>query len=373
MIIGIDARMFQEGLGIGRYIEQLLKHLERIDTQNEYRVFLRKKNFDAYQPAHARFKKICANYQWYSLGEQIFFPFLLMWHGIDCMHFPHFNVPILYPRKYIVTIHDLILLKFPQSASSAATSRHAFVHRIKYAAYRCILHIASRRAAHIITVSEYVKKDIISYLGISGEKISVIHEAADDTHTCASDKGILPASVKKPYILYTGNAYPHKNIEGLLQAFHILASYADSIFLVLCGQEDFFFRRIRARICELGLDQTVQHMGFVSEDTLCQLYRHASACIMPSFEEGFGLPALEALVHGLPVIVSEGICFEELLADAAWYVNPTDPSAIAHAIRTLVCDADLLARMREKGYARATRYSWDSTAQKTLSLYEKNS
>jgi glycosyltransferase involved in cell wall biosynthesis len=373
MIIGIDARMFQEGLGIGRYIEQLIKHLEDIDTKNEYLIFLRKKNFDVYQPQNPRFKKICANYHWYSFSEQFFFPILLLKYRIDCMHFPHFNVPIAYPKKYIVTIHDLIMLTFPLSASSAATSRHPFIHAIKYGAYRLILSYAARRARHIITISECVKKKIITHLGVSKEKISVIYEAANTTHICEVNNSAIPVSVKKPYILYTGNAYPHKNIEGLLQAWKEISVESSPLFLVLCGQEDFFFKKIQTRIKELGLSAHVHHLGFVSEHTLCALYRNATACIMPSFEEGFGLPALEAMIHKTPVIASHGTCFEEILASAAWYMDPADPHAIAHAVKTLANDPILKERLQKEGYERAMRYSWSDTAKKTYTVYEKNS
>ncbi len=368
MIIGIDARMFQEGLGIGRYIEQLLKHLEVLDTNNEYRIFLRKKNFNAYQPKNPRFKKILTDYHWYSFGEQFFFPFLLVWHRIDCMHFPHFNVPFLYPKKYVVTIHDLILIKFPLSASSAATSHHPIIHKIKYFAYRRIISLAMRRAKKIITISEYVKKDIISYLHILPEKIHVIYEAGDATHICDTSVS-LPVSVKKPYILYTGNAYPHKNIEGLLQAFLQLSSDKTPIYPILCGQEDFFFQQVVARIRELNMTRYVQHLGFVPESTLCQLYRHAVACVIPSFEEGFGLPALEAMAHNTPVIVSDSTCFQEILSDAALYVDPASPRAIADAIRNLMCDGTLQNRLRERGRLCSLRYSWNRTAQQTYDLY----
>lgn len=371
MIIGIDARMLHEGLGIGRYIEQLLKHLERLDTKNEYYVFLRKKNFDTYQPQNSRFKKICADYHWYSFSEQIFFPLLILRYRIDCMHFPHFNVPILYPRKFIVTVHDLILIKFPLSASSAATSRHTFLHKIKYFAYRCILQIAVHRASRIITISEYVKKDIITYLHVSPGKIHVIYEAANSVRECSSVKH-LPASVKKPYILYTGNAYPHKNIEGLLQAFLQLSSDNNPIYLVLCGQEDFFFKRVVLRIRELGLTARVEHLGFVSENTLCWLYRNAVACIIPSFEEGFGLPALEAMIHGTPVIVSNSTCFQEILSDDALYIDPNSPQTMVHTIRALIKDTALQDDLRKRGILRASKYSWVRTAQQTASLYEKN-
>jgi len=373
MIIGIDARMYQEGLGIGRYVEQLLKHLERVDTNNEYRIFLRKKNFDVYTPQNPRFKKICADYYWYSFSEQLFFPFLLLWHRIDCMHFPHFNVPFLYPKKYIVTIHDLIMVTFPLSASSAASSRNPWIHKIKYAAYRWILSITVQRAVHIITISECVKKDIVEHLGVSQKKISVIYEAADTTHTCALTSATLPTSVKKPYILYTGNAYPHKNLEGLLQAWKELIVDPEPLFLILCGQEDFFFKKIQVRIKELGLADRVQHLGFVSEDILCQLYRNASACILPSFKEGFGLPALEAMIHETPVIVSSGTCFEEILSDAAWYMDPISPHAIANAIRTLMHNPLLQDTLKKKGRIRALHYSWNQTAQQTFYVYEKNS
>ena len=369
MIIGIDARMYQEGLGIGRYIEKLIDQLGKVDEKNSYIVFLSKKKFEQFRLPNERWQKVCADYHWYSWQEQIFFPILLMRYRIDCMHFPHFNIPILYPRAFVATIHDLILMKFPLSAASAATTLSPLIHSMKLFAYRWIIRFATIRARAIITVSEYVKKDVCAYLCVRPEKIFVIYEAADQVKKCDS-AAVLPATVRTPYIFSTGNAYPHKNIEGLLKAMVLLQDKNSDISLILCGQEDVFYRMMKKKIEEMGLFLSVQHLGFVSEEVLCALYTHSLAYIFPSFEEGFGLPALEAMAHDIPVIVSDTTCFQEILSDAAYYVNPHSPQSIADAITTIAGDMSLREQLRVKGLAQIKKYSWEQTARQTIQIYQ---
>lgn len=220
MKIGIDARFFGlMGKGLGRYTQKLIEHLEAIDHENQYVVFLRKENFDEYQPYNKNFSKVLADYQWYSFSEQIFFPKLLNKHNLDLMHFPHFNVPLLYRRKFVLTIHDLILLHFP---TIRATMLNTFFYWIKYLMYKFVIGSAIGRAKQIIAVSQFTKDDISKEYPKAKGKIQVTHEASDNIcrisnvspHLILEKYGII-----KPYLLYVGNAYPHKNLEKLVEAF----------------------------------------------------------------------------------------------------------------------------------------------------------
>ena len=178
MRIGIDARFYGPvGKGLGRYTEKLVGYLERVaDPDDEFFVFLRKENFDVYVPGNPRFRKVLADYPWYSISEQIFFPFLLRKYRLDVMHFPHFNVPILYERPFVVTIHDLILLRFPTVRN---TTRSRLTYKMKYLAYRLVIATAIRRAKVILTVSRFTERDILTAFPTAVGKTVVTYEGCD--------------------------------------------------------------------------------------------------------------------------------------------------------------------------------------------------
>jgi len=179
MRIGIDARFYGRlGKGLGRYTEQLLKHLESLDDENEYWVFLRKENFDSYTPAHPAFHKVRVDISWYGFREQLIFPFILLRYRLDLVHFPHFNVPIFYPGPFVVTIHDLILL---HHSTYQASTLPRWLYAIKFAVYRLVLALVIWRATHILTVSHFTKQDILSrYSFVKKSDISVTHQAGSD-------------------------------------------------------------------------------------------------------------------------------------------------------------------------------------------------
>ncbi len=367
MTIGIDARLYKTGLGIGRYIEKLIGNLEQIDQVNTYVIFLRKEAYTTYHPTNPYFKKVLADIPWYSFREQCQMPSLLAKNKLDLVHFPHFNVPIFTKVPFVVTIHDLIMVKFPQSATSAASTRHPFIHWLKYCAYRWILSRACSRAHAIITVSNYVRDDLVRLLGIDPQKISVIYEAAGTV----SQEGdnTLPSTVQAPYILSIGNAYPHKNLETLLKAFALLRKEKPELQLVLCGQEDYFYHRILAQIHDMGMDGKVIHLGIVSDATLSVLYRNAEAYVFPSYEEGFGLPGLEAMAAGIPVVASNLSCLPEIYGDAALYFNPSSQEEIKETILRVLTDTSLRHEHIKRGLEHVKKYSWEGTARRTKEVY----
>jgi glycosyltransferase involved in cell wall biosynthesis len=221
MKIGIDARFYGPiGKGLGRYTQKLIENLEKFDNENSYFIFLKKENFDEYVPKKPNFKKVLADFRWYTFSEQIKFPILIRKYNLDLMHFPHFNVPILYSGKFIVTIHDLILLHFPTIRSSTLSP---FVFKIKFLAYRIVIRLAISRSEKIIAVSNFTKNDILkNYSDINSEKIEVTYEACEDFCMLSPNKDeeiISKYGIRKPYIMYVGNAYPHKNLEKLILVF----------------------------------------------------------------------------------------------------------------------------------------------------------
>ena len=371
MRIGIDARMVNEGLGIGRYIARLLLHLERVDSPHTYVVFLTRKNWDTYQPHDSRFTKVCIDIHWYSLAEQCILPFILMWYRLDLVHFPHVNVPIAYPGRFVMTVHDLILIKHPLSATSAASTRNPIIHAVKHFCYRVVLRIALRRAAHIITISESVKRDIRNFIRLPEDGISVTYEAADplpDPEICKS----LDRFSQVMFFFRAGNAYPHKNLEGLLSAFKRVREKYPDTFLLLCGQEDFFQKRIIERIAREGLSDSVIHLGDVSDACLSWLYTHAFAYVFPSFEEGFGLPAVEAFLHGCPVLASDILVLKEVCGSAALYFDQNDPDDIARAMVSILIHRERRLFLISEGKKRAQLFSWDRLAKETELVYAES-
>lgn len=370
--IGIDARFFGLlGKGLGRYTQKLIEHLEAVDNENQYVVFLRKENFDEYQPYNKNFTKALADYRWYSFAEQIFFPRLLNRYNFDLVHFPHFNVPILYRRKFVLTIHDLILLHFP---TLRATLLNPFFYWMKYAAYKWAIGSAISRAQKIIAVSQFTKNDISKEYPNAKNKIFVTYEACEDSCRISN---VLPhlilekCGIIKPYLLYVGNAYPHKNLEKLIDSFELVLSEYPNMQLALVGKEDFFYKRLKEYATKKNV-AGVHFLGFVNDQDLDVLYRFAGAYVFPSLYEGFGLPPLEAMAKGAVVISSNHDCMREILGDAALFVDASSAESFASGIIKILNDKILRQGLIQKGYQQIRKYSWEKMAKETLEIY-KNS
>jgi glycosyltransferase involved in cell wall biosynthesis len=378
MRIGIDARFYGPiGKGLGRYTEKLIENLEKISAQggpasggdHQYFVFLKSENFNDYKPKNSNFQKIKADYHWYTFSEQFRFPRLLKKYKLDLMHFPHFNVPMLYRKKFIVTIHDLILVRFPTTRSSTLGP---LLFWFKFLAYKIVIKSAMLRSEKIIAVSKFTKKDILEmYKSIPDGKIVVTYEACDDF--CMSspnkDNEILGRyGIRNPYMLYVGNVYPHKNPERLSLAFKKLAKEKIGINLVYVGAEDYFYKRLK-KFCRENAIKNICFAGFVPDYDLDILFHNALAYIRPSLYEGFELPPLEAMAKGTPVLSSSHSCALEILEDSAFYFDAQNVEDIARAIRRIITDEALRKDLMEKGYRQVQKYSWKNMAKKTLSVY----
>ena len=370
MRIGIDARFYGSlGKGLGRYVSELIAGLERLDSENEYVVFLREANFGEYEPQNPRFTKVVAEFPWYGWREQLLYPFWLRKFRLDLMHFPHFNVPLLYRRPFVVTIHDLILLSH---ATTRATTLGPLRFRLKFLAYRFVIARAMRDARKVITVSECVRREIRErFPFMVGREIAVTYEAPSGAvrgaHDARSDR---TDAIAQPFVLYVGNAYPHKNLDTLIAAFAEFRrrGFSDRT-LVLVGAKDYFYERLEHEAREQGIAGNVLFFGHASDAELAALYRRAESYVFPSLCEGFGLPPLEAMVNGLPVASSNASCMPEILGDAARYFDPTSTTAIADALADLATNAALRSSLVTRGAARASTFDWNDCARKTLAAY----
>ncbi len=367
MRIGIDARFYGSvGKGLGRYTEKLIEHLETIAPPgDEFFIFLRKENFDEYVPKSESFRKVLADHPWYGWGEQILFPFLLRRYRLDLVHFPHFNVPLLYRRPFVVTIHDLILLRYPTVRN---TTRTPLLYRLKFLAYRLTIASAVRRARAIITVSHFTEKDIVREYPSAEGKVLVAYEGCEigDGSSGRQEGAAEVASrdILSPYFLYVGNAYPHKNLE----IFVALARRFPDIRFVLVGKEDFFYRRLARAVTDSGV-RNIVFAGYRTDPELASLYRGAVGYVFPSLYEGFGLPPLEAMRFGTPVIASSRGSLPEVLDDAALYADPENPDEFADRIEAVLSDSELRETLSRKGRLQAAKFRWEDMAKASLAAY----
>lgn len=372
MIIGIDARFFGiKQKGLGRYTQKLIENLEKVDLVNHYLIFLKKDNFDEYQPKNSNFKKILADYQWYTFGEQVFFPLTLYKYEMDLMHFPHFNVPVFYWRKFIVTIHDLTLVHFPTVKNSTLP---AIFYWVKFAAYLLTIKLAVVRAKTIIAISQFTKDDVAKKYGNKIEKkIVVTYEACEDfcMFSQKNKQEILQKyGIIKPYLIYVGNAYPHKNLERLVLAFSEAFNAKRKFQLVLVGKNDYFYQQLKKIIKEKAIADVV-FLSDVSDYSLDVLFHGSIANVFPSLYEGFGLPPLEAMSKGVPVISSDHPCMREVLGESAYFFDGENVSVIAQAMKKIVVDKKLRSKLIGLGYEQIKKYSWKKMARETLTIYAK--
>ncbi len=372
MLIGIDARFYGSiGKGLGRYTQKLIENLEKTDQENRYVIFLRKENFDEYQPQNPNFKKVLADYRWYSFAEQLFFPRVLRKYNFDFVHFPHFNVPLLYRKKFIMTIHDLILIHFPTVRSSTLSP---LFYWINFLAYKIVIRSAVYRSEKIIAVSNFTKKDILNvYKNVPENKIAVTHEACDNQvdKSSKNDEEVLRFyGIMKPYIIYIGNVYPHKNPERLVLAFKEVLEHKKDIALVFVGGEDYFYMRLKKFVAEKGIKNVI-FAGFVPDGEMNVLLRNSQAYVRPSLYEGFELPPLEAMQQGVPVLCSEHGCAREVLDDSALYFNGKNIADIRDCVLKILDNEKLRQELIAKGYEQIKKYSWERTGRETLEIYKK--
>ncbi len=381
MRIGIDARFYGSvGKGLGRYAQKLIENLERVDKKNQYFVFLLKENFEEFQPKNKNFKKVLANYRWYTFSEQVNMPKLLNKYNLDIVHFPHFNVPIFYRRKFIITIHDLILLRFP---TRKATRLNPIFYWIKFMAYKIVIGNAVRQSNKIITVSKFSKKDILNkYPFLKKNKVIVTYEACDfkkgnKLKPVNNGEILKKYGIIKPYLVYVGNAYPHKNLDKLADSWKVFLdkiksneAFAKTPYLVLVGKRDYFYDKLLAKIEKNNIKNIIS-TGFVKDNDLDSIYEEAEAYIFPSLYEGFGLPPLEAMERGLPVATNNHGCMREVLGKGAYYFDGKKVSSIVETIERMFLDYDLKNELIKRSCKQILKYNWRKMAQETKNVYSE--
>ncbi len=369
MKIGIDARFYNES-GVGRYLRNLIKNLKVLDSKNQYFIFLLPKDFKEFSESK-NFTKVLADFSWYSFTEQFNLPKLLDFYKLDLVHFPHFNVPIFYGGKFVVTIHDLI---HQHHSMKRATTLSPFAFKIKQIGYRRVFRNAVTRSCQILTPSKYVQSLLTSEWKVNEEKITVTPEAVDDNilsiNTRMSPKesyqAIKKFNIEYPYIFYVGNAHPHKNVEGLIKVFLRLKTKYKDLNLVLCGYDHYFWERLKKE----NQQKNIIYTGFVSDSELVAFYKNAQMFVLPSFEEGFGIPLLEAMACSCPDVSSNSGSLQEVGGKAPLYFNPHNLEDMADKIKQVLNSGQLRKQLIKKGKRRIKLFSWEKLAGQTLEVYK---
>jgi glycosyltransferase involved in cell wall biosynthesis len=364
MLIGIDARMYRSSVaGIGRYSQNLIKNLLEIDKKNQYVLFMTPADRQEFKTKNSNVKVVITDIPHYSISEQTKLPAIIAQEKCDLVHFLNFNYPVRFKGKFIVTVHDLTLFFYPETAKQT--------NFIKRLAFSGIFNKAVKNAQKIIAVSQNTKEDIIKKFALAKDKIEVIYEAADDKKFKVQNSKFKVKEKytidNKPIILYVGQFREHKNVKGLLEAYKLLKKKIDCQ-LALVGKIPQAYNEIIDNDPDL---RDTSRPGFVSDEELALWYKTASVFVFPSFYEGFGLPGLEAMQAGTPVVAANSSSLPEVYQDAALYFDPGNSLELSDKIKLVLENQKLRDDLIKKGKKVVSQYSWRKTAQETLKLYQE--
>ncbi|NQV12688.1 MAG: glycosyltransferase family 4 protein [Parcubacteria group bacterium] len=372
MKIGIDCRTILdpkhgELAGVGHYTKFLVENLLKIDSQNKYVLFFDPRVGDA--ESYKR-KNVTIKY-FPHLERKKYLPFVhshlliarfLQKQKLNLFHSPASTVPLAYPGKSVVTIHDLAIYHKPEwfPKGQKFSTRIAVPQTV-------------RRASKIIAVSEYTKKDIIKYFGIPDDKITVVHNGVEEAPTTKNKEDVKKKfNITQNFILSVSTLQPRKNIEGLIEAFDSLRS--SSAFkdyqLVIAGNKGWNYESIFQLVKELALTKKVIFTGYISKNDKFSLLKEASLLVFPSFYEGFGLSILEAMQQGTPVVTSKITSMPEVAGEAGLLVDPYKEASMARGIKKVLTDEQLQQRMIKSGLIQAKKFSWRVCAERTLRVYQ---
>lgn len=364
MRIGIDARLsyYVQG-GITQYTLNLIRALAMIDRENEYLIFQRRpdqrtivsqdnfRRVSLWSPTHHPLEQSMLTVE---LGLQ---------RKMDVVHCTDFIPPFYYRGPSVITVHDLHFLLYPHFLTRRSARYYGLIDR------------AVRQASHIIAVSETTKRDLVRLTGAPDKKISVIYEAAEPIYYPIHDQNVLSRIYEKYHlseqvIFFLGTIEPRKNLPTLIRAFRTLIDrYKTEADLVIAGKQGWLYDDVYQLVDSLGLENRVRFLGRVPAADLPHLYNAAQMLVLPSYYEGFGLPPLEAMACGVPVVVSDTPAMAEVVADAGLRVAPEDDEGFAVAMWRLLTDDALRADMIAKGLKRAESFSWKRAAQETFDVY----
>ncbi len=374
--IVIDARIRPSSTG--RYVDRLLEHLQKIDKSNRYTVLLEPK--DEWQPTAKNFAVLACPYKKFSFNpiDQITYARFLNKLKPDLVHFAMTpQEPVFYRGTRITTTHDLTMLRFTRAGRLPLP-----LHWLRMAGYRFLFWASHRASRAIIVPTEYVAQDLAKLHPFAAKKTVVTLESSEpplqvesrklkvESNASGEDRSGSSSLVPRSFLLHVGSPFPHKNIERLVKAFTLLKEQFPELKLVLAGKKEYYFEQLAENIKNSSVESDIIIPGFVSDAELKWLYENASAYVLPSLSEGFGLPGLEAMVHGTPLASSSATCLPEVYGDAAIYFDPLDYKDMASKVAELLSNKALQKELIEKGHKQVKKYSWSHMAEQTLEVYE---
>jgi glycosyltransferase involved in cell wall biosynthesis len=366
MRIAIDARLsyYVQG-GITQYTLNLIRALAAIDRENEYLVFQRRPDQRTIA-SQQNFRRVSLRAPTHHPLEQYVLGAELALQGkLDIIHCTDFIPPFYYRRPSVITVHDLAFLLYPHFLTRRSANYYGLIDR------------AVRHAAHIIAVSQSTKQDLVRLTGTPEHKITVIYEAAEPIYFPIHDQGVLAQihakyHLPEQFILFVGTIEPRKNLPTLLRAFRdLIAGYKTQADLVIVGKKGWLYEETYQLVSDLGIADRVHFLGRVPTADLPHLYSASQMLVLPSYYEGFGLPPLEAMACGVPVVVSDTPAMVEVVGDAGLRISPEDVEGLTVAMWRLLTDDTLRAERVAKGLTRVRCFSWERAARETLAVYQK--
>ncbi|MBM3802613.1 MAG: glycosyltransferase family 4 protein [Acidimicrobiia bacterium] len=371
MRIAFDVRKLND-FGIGTYIHNLVLNLAQLDHQSEYLLIGHDRDRSELGALPANFSFLFDRTHNSGFWNDFVLPYRLGKLGIDILHTPHYRSPRMLRCKSVITIHDCGHILFPNYASSKAAHDQA-----RKATRRSI-----KQASHILTVSEATQRDLIRLFSVPEDKITVVYNAIDERAVLPSDldeqKRVLERyQIQDLFLLYAGNIKPHKNIARLIEAFSVLkAELKDNeawknLKLFIVGDELSKHQFLRRTVIRSGVQHDVRFFGYVPYETLKVFYKSAEIFVFPSLYEGFGLPPLEAMANGTPVLTSNVSSLPEVMGNAALLVNPENVFEICKGLKRLLFDSNFRAELIARGIEQSRLYSWKKSAELVLQTYRK--
>lgn len=357
--IVVDAR--ESGTSTGRYVDKLLEHMALQNPKYEIIVLTKKPRVDFIKSIAPSFRVVESNIKEFTFAEQIKFKKQIELLKPDLVHFMMVQQPIWYQGKKITTMHDLTTCRFNNP------DKNFYVYKTKQQVYKWVNKKVARDSELVIAPSQYVKDDIADFTSVDENKIVVTYEAADKIPDKSAPVEVLQ---NKKFLMYIGRPTPHKNLKNLIRAFSRLNVEFPDLHLALAGKKDGNYLSIEAW-AESNAVANLIFTDFVSDGQLRWMYEHCEAYVFPSLSEGFGLPGLEAMAHGAPVLSSNATCLPEVYGNSALYFNPNDTRDMATRIVELLKDESLKSRLVKAGSEQAAKYSWDKAARQTLEVYQK--
>ena len=368
--IGLDAHLLSlragyRSAGVSHYIYHLLTCLPEVDAELAYTAFLPERCPGlpgAIRQAVSRLptRRPAARILW----EQFAGPLVALRHRLDLWHAMVNVQPLVLTCPSVATIQDLSFLVYPESFHG---------HKGRY--NRLFVRLTARRAQGLIAISQSTKKDIVRYFGVPADKVTVIYMGVDDEFYQRPAESVCAFREKKglppKFILYVGTIEPRKNLTRLIRAFALLRKAGLPQHLIIGGGKGWMYDQVFAVVQEEGLQDSVHFPGFIAQEDLAWWYNAAEVFVYPSLYEGFGIPPLEAMACGTPVVVSNTSSLPEVVGDAGERVNPESVAEIAEAMRQLILQPDRREARRAAGLARARGFSWQRTATETAQVYRQ--